>query len=93
MPRATPDVREHRRAPSASDKRSASRAEVSAQRLLNGRIAILSRSGCPPPVGDDRMIVVGDDGILEHGNHDELISASGRYAGMYATEERLAAGS
>ncbi|GAA4587725.1 ATP-binding cassette subfamily B protein [Actinoplanes octamycinicus] len=78
-------------ATSSLDLRSELRVEAAVQRLLEGRTAILVAHRLSTARRADRVIVVGDGGILESGTHDELVAAGGRYASMYATWESHAA--
>ncbi|TML91830.1 MAG: ABC transporter ATP-binding protein [Actinobacteria bacterium] len=61
--------------------------------LLEGRTAIIIAHRLATAMRADRLAVVHDGRIVELGTHHDLVAAGGRYAGMYATWERHAAGS
>ena len=61
--------------------------------LLEGRTAIVIAHRLATAMRADRLAVVHDGRIVELGSHDELVAAGGRYAAMYDTWERHAAGS
>ena len=70
---------------SSLDLRSETVVEQALNRLLEGRTAILIAHRLTTAKRADRIVVVEDGGIVETGSHDELVSAGGRYAAMYAT--------
>jgi len=72
-------------ATSSLDLRSETVVEQALNRLLEGRTAILIAHRLTTAKRADRIVVVEDGGIVETGSHDELVSAGGRYAAMYAT--------
>ncbi|WP_106327182.1 ABC transporter ATP-binding protein [Actinoplanes italicus] len=74
-------------ATSSLDLRSELRVEAAIQRLLEGRTAILVAHRLSTARRADRVIVVDDGGIAEQGTHEELVTAGGHYAAMYATWE------
>lgn len=67
------------------DLHSELRVEAALDALLEGRTAILVAHRLSTAMRADRIIVVDDHGIVESGTHDELVSAGGRYAGMFET--------
>jgi ATP-binding cassette subfamily B protein len=67
------------------DLHSELRVEAALDALLEGRTAILVAHRLSTAMRADRIIVVDDHGIVESGSHDELVSAGGRYAGMFET--------
>jgi ATP-binding cassette subfamily B protein len=67
------------------DLHSELRVEAALDALLEGRTAILVAHRLSTAMRADRIIVVDDHGIVESGSHDELLSAGGRYAGMFET--------
>jgi ATP-binding cassette, subfamily B, bacterial len=53
--------------------------------LLQQRTAVLIAHRLSTAMRADRIVVVGDGQLLEHGSHDELVALGGHYAEMYAT--------
>ncbi len=53
--------------------------------LLENRTAILIAHRLSTAMRADRIAVVDQGRIIEVGSHDQLVSAGGRYAEMYAT--------
>jgi ATP-binding cassette subfamily B protein len=53
--------------------------------LLQQRTAVLIAHRLSTAMRADRIVVVGDGRLLEHGSHDELVALGGYYAEMYAT--------
>ena len=74
------------------DLRSEAKIERALDTLLEGRTAIIIAHRLATAMRADRIAVVRDGGIAELGPHDELVALGGRYAEMYATWERHAAG-
>ena len=52
-------------------------------RLLEGRTALVIAHRLATIRGADRIIVLQDGGIIEEGNHDQLMEADGLYARLY----------
>ena len=72
-------------ATSSLDLRSELRVEAALDALLEGRTAILVAHRLSTAMRADRIVVVGDQGIVESGSHAELVRAEGRYAAMFET--------
>ena len=79
-------------ATSSLDLKSESRIEHALDGLLEGRTAILIAHRLATAMRADRIAVVEAGRIVELGSHDELRALGGRYADMYATWQRHAAG-
>jgi ATP-binding cassette subfamily B protein len=75
-------------ATSSLDLRSELRVEAALDALLDGRTAILVAHRLSTAMRADRIIVVDDHRIVESGPHDELVTAGGPYASMFATWAR-----
>lgn len=71
-------------ATSSLDVPSERRIEAGMQRLLTGRTAVIIAHRLSTILRADRIAVLADGRIVEVGSHDELISAGGIYASLYA---------
>ena len=60
--------------------------------VLEGRTAILIAHRLATAMRADRIAVVDDGRIVEHGTHDDLVAYGGQYAAMVQTWERHAEG-
>ena len=60
--------------------------------VLEGRTAILIAHRLATAMRADRIAVVKDGRIIEHGTHDDLVAYGGQYAAMVQTWERHAEG-
>ncbi|MEC7778542.1 MAG: ABC transporter ATP-binding protein [Actinomycetota bacterium] len=60
--------------------------------VLEGRTAILIAHRLATAMRADRIAVVDDGRIVEHGTHDDLVAYGGQYAAMVETWERHAEG-
>ena len=60
--------------------------------VLEGRTAILIAHRLATAMRADRIAVVDDGRIVEHGTHDDLVAYGGQYAAMVKTWERHAEG-
>ena len=60
--------------------------------VLEGRTAILIAHRLATAMRADRIAVVDDGRIVEHGTHDDLVAYGGRYAAMVEAWERHAEG-
>jgi ATP-binding cassette subfamily B protein len=74
------------------DLRSEAKIERALDMLLEGRTAIIIAHRLATAMRADRLAVVHDGRIAELGSHDDLVADGGRYAAMFATWERHAAG-
>jgi len=74
------------------DLQSESVIEAALDQVLEGRTAILIAHRLATAMRADRVAVVDDGRIVEHGTHAELLALGGRYAAMVGTWERHAAG-
>ena len=54
--------------------------------LLEGRTAFVIAHRLSTIRSADKIVVIGDGGILEQGSHDELLEINGRYAQLYQTQ-------
>ncbi len=66
------------------DLKSERKVESVLDRLLEGRTAVIVAHRLTTAMRADRVVVVGDGGIIEDGTHTELLARGGRYAAMFA---------
>jgi len=59
--------------------------EAAMEELMRGRTTIVIAHRLTTAERADRVAVVADGGIAELGTHDELVSAGGRYAALFAS--------
>ena len=74
------------------DLRSESVIERALDQVLNGRTAILIAHRLATAMRADRVAVVDEGRIIEHGTHAELLALDGQYAAMVETWQRHASG-
>jgi len=74
------------------DLRSESVIERALDQVLDGRTAILIAHRLATAMRADRVAVVDEGRIIEHGTHTELLALDGQYAAMVETWERHASG-
>ncbi|HTW11397.1 MAG TPA: ABC transporter ATP-binding protein, partial [Solirubrobacteraceae bacterium] len=67
------------------DLLSETKIEAALDVLLQARTAVLIAHRLTTAMKADRIIVVDQGRVVESGSHEELVSAGGRYAEMYAT--------
>ncbi|MDT0433859.1 MULTISPECIES: ABC transporter ATP-binding protein [Streptomyces] len=70
-------------ATSALDTRSEALVQEALARLLRGRTTFVVAHRLSTVRGADRIVVMGDGGILEVGGHDELLRGGGAYAALH----------
>lgn len=70
-------------ATSALDTRSEALVQDALARLLRGRTTFVVAHRLSTVRGADRIVVMGDGGILEAGTHDELLSGGGAYTALH----------
>ncbi|WP_406135803.1 ABC transporter ATP-binding protein [Streptomyces sp. NBC_01089] len=58
--------------------------EAAAERALEGRTALVVAHRLTQAVRADRVLVLADGRIVEHGTHGELVAAGGGYAALWA---------
>ena len=58
--------------------------EVAAQRALAGRTGLVVAHRLTQAAGADSVLVLDAGRVVEHGTHDELVAAGGRYAQLWA---------
>jgi ABC-type multidrug transport system fused ATPase/permease subunit len=75
-------------ATSSVDLRTEARIERAVATLLAGRTAIVIAHRLSTIRRADRIVVLEGGRVIEQGNHDELLAAGGRYAGLYGDWER-----
>lgn len=71
-------------ATSALDNITEMQIQASLEELSRGRTVIVVAHRLSTVKNADRIVVVGDGGIVEEGSHEELIAAGGEYATLYA---------
>ena len=74
------------------DLRSESVIERALDQVLDGRTAILIAHRLATAMRADRVAVVDEGRIIEHGTHNELLALDGQYATMLETWQRQASG-
>ena len=74
------------------DLRSESVIERALDQVLDGRTAILIAHRLATAMRADRVAVVDEGRIIEHGTHNELLALDGQYATMVETWQRQASG-
>ena len=74
------------------DLRSEAQVEHGLDALLEGRTAILIAHRLATAMRADRIAVVDDGRIVEHGSHEELTALGGQYATMFDTWQRHMSG-
>ena len=74
------------------DLRSESVIERALDQVLDGRTAILIAHRLATAMRADRVAVVDEGRIIEHGTHAELLALDGQYAAMVETWQRHASG-
>jgi ATP-binding cassette, subfamily C, bacterial len=58
--------------------------EAAALRAMNGRTGLLVAHRLTQAAGADTVVVLDAGRVVEHGTHDELVAAGGRYADLWA---------
>jgi len=74
-------------ATSSVDAESERRIERAMEVLFSGRTSVIVAHRLSTVRYADEILVVDAGRIVEHGTHDELVAAGGRYAGLYAEWE------
>ncbi len=74
-------------ATSSVDAESERRIERAMEVLFSGRTSIIVAHRLSTVRYADEILVIDDGRVVEHGDHDELVAAGGRYAGLYAEWE------
>ncbi len=74
-------------ATSSIDVYTEQRVQKALWRLCQGRTAIIIAHRLATIRDADRIVVINEGNIVEQGSHDELISASGKYADLYESYE------
>ncbi|MDD5018532.1 MAG: ABC transporter ATP-binding protein, partial [Eubacteriales bacterium] len=62
--------------------------QKSFEALSLGRTTLVIAHRLSTVRGADEIIVIGEDGILERGNHDALMEKGGEYARLYKSQFR-----
>lgn len=75
-------------ATSAVDVHTERRIQQALRRLCAGRTAIIIAHRLATIVDADRILVINEGQIVEHGSHDELLDQGGAYAQLYHRYER-----
>lgn len=75
-------------ATSALDNITEMQIQASLEELSRGRTVIVVAHRLSTVKNADRIVVVGDGGIVEEGSHEELISRGGEYATLYSYQFR-----
>ena len=68
------------------DSESESAVQAALAEALHGRTALVIAHRLSTIRAADQILVVEDGRVLEHGTHDELLAAHGRYADLYHTQ-------
>jgi ATP-binding cassette, subfamily B, bacterial len=59
--------------------------EAALERLMEGRTVVVIAHRLSTAARADRVGVVADGALVEHGTHDDLLAAGGPYAGLFAS--------
>ncbi|MFT5046608.1 MAG: ATP-binding cassette subfamily B protein, partial [Porticoccaceae bacterium] len=76
-------------ATSALDNQSESAIQSSLERLSKNRTTIVIAHRLSTVQNAERIIVLGVNGIIEQGKHQELIDQDGHYSGLYALQASI----
>jgi ATP-binding cassette subfamily B protein len=76
-------------ATSALDNQSESAIQLSLERLSKNRTTIVIAHRLSTVQNAERIIVLGVNGIIEQGKHQELIEQDGHYSGLYALQASI----
>ena len=74
-------------ATSSVDAESERRIERAMEVLFSGRTSVIVAHRLSTVRYADEILVIDDGRVVEHGTHDKLVAAGGRYAGLYAEWE------
>jgi ATP-binding cassette subfamily B protein len=73
----------------ALDPASEQQVRIGYRRAMRGRTTILITHHFALAAEADRVVVIGDRGILEQGRPTELLAAGGRFASLFGAQESL----